>query len=71
MFANEPEEEFTMETLAETEHFVVWRSTGDDGPSLFHLEFGNVSLHLTEEEWEELVELIDQAVETLESGGAG
>ncbi|WP_322802001.1 hypothetical protein [Thermoflexus sp.] len=71
MFSNDPEDEFTMETLAETEHFTLWRSTGDDGQSLFHLELGNVSIHLTEEEWEELVELVDQAVDALESGGLG
>lgn len=71
MFPNDPEDEFEMETLAETEHFTLWRSTGDDGHSLFHLELGNVSIHLTEEEWEELVELVDQAVDTLESGGVG
>ncbi len=71
MFPNEPEEEFTMETLAETEHFFVWRTVDDDGQSLFHLELGNVSIHLTEEEWEELLELLEQAADTLESGGAG
>jgi hypothetical protein len=71
MVMDEPGDEFAMETLAETEHFAVWRSTGDDGQSLFHLELGNVSIHLTEEEWEELVELVDQAVDALESGGVG
>ena len=48
MVMDEPGDEFAMETLAETEHFAVWRSTGDDGQSLFHLELGNVSIHLTE-----------------------
>lgn len=69
MFLSHPEDELGMETLAETEHFTLWRSTGDDGQSFFHLELGNVSIHLTEEEWEELVELVEQAVDALEGGG--
>lgn len=68
VFSGEPEEDFSMETLAETEHFTLWRSADQEGEALFHLEMGNVSIHFTEEEWEELVSLVEQALETLEGG---
>lgn len=71
MFMDDPEDEFEMEPLAETDHFTLWRSISDDGQSLFHLELGNVSIHLTEEEWRELVELINRAVSSMESSGFG
>jgi hypothetical protein len=71
MLTDEPGDGFPMETLAETEHFAIWRSAGDDDQYFFHLELGNVSIHLTEEEWEELVELMGQAMDALESGDAG
>jgi hypothetical protein len=47
--------------LAETEDLAVWRSLeGDDG-YIYHLEFGNLTIHLDPEEWEELVVLIREA----------
>lgn len=47
--------------LAETEMFAVWRSVEDDGGYLYHLELGAMTLHLTAEEWEELVLLVRSA----------
>jgi hypothetical protein len=46
--------------LAETETFAVWRNEEEDG-YMYHLELGGITLHLTPEEWEELVILVRQA----------
>ncbi|MFW6063356.1 MAG: hypothetical protein ACOC8X_01530 [Chloroflexota bacterium] len=43
--------------IAETESYFVWRSD-EDGEYVYHLELGGVSLHMTSEEWQELVELM-------------
>lgn len=48
------------QTIAETEHFMVWTSE-DDGELTFHVALGVVSLHMTAEEWSELVMLIKDA----------
>ena len=45
------------EILAETESYFVWRSD-EGGEYVYHLELGGVSLHMTSEEWDELVELM-------------
>lgn len=45
------------EIIAETEDYFVWRSN-EEGEFVYHLELGGVSLHMTSEEWEELVELM-------------
>lgn len=42
--------------LAETENFIAWASD-DDGEMIYHLELGGITLHLTSEEWDELVVL--------------
>ncbi len=49
-----------MNVLAETDNFAVWRSEEDEGV-LYHIELGGITLHLTSEEWEELVLLIKDA----------
>lgn len=43
--------------IAETESYFVWQSE-EDGDLVFHLELGGVTLHMTSEEWDELVELM-------------
>ncbi len=43
--------------IAETESYFVWRSD-EEGEFVYHLELGGVSLHMSSEEWEELVELM-------------
>ena len=55
---NDMEPEF----LAESEDlgFGVWRSMEEDG-YIYHLELGNLTIHLTPEEWEELVVVIRSA----------
>lgn len=43
--------------LAETDSYIVWQSE-EGGEIVFHLELGGVSLHMSSEEWDELVELM-------------
>ena len=43
--------------IAETESYFVLRSD-EEGEFVYHLELGGVSLHMSSEEWEELVELM-------------
>lgn len=54
-----------METLAETENYVVWVSEEPDGEAAFHIELGAVTLHFFREEWEELLTLIGEARESM------
>lgn len=46
-----------LEVEAETENYVVYRTEEGDEVT-FHVELGTVTLHLLEDEWKELVELI-------------
>ena len=48
--------------LAESEEsgFAIWRNEEEDG-YMYHIELGFITLHLTSEEWEELVILVRQA----------
>lgn len=48
------------DSLAETENYVAWISE-DDGELTFHIELNNVTLHFFREEWDELVQLIEEA----------
>ena len=45
------------EIIAETDTYFVWRSD-EEGEFVYHLELGGVTLHMTSEEWDELVELM-------------
>jgi hypothetical protein len=47
--------------LAETDLFAVWRNVEEDGAYLYHIELGGLTLHMTAEEWEELVLLVRTA----------
>lgn len=47
--------------LAETDEFAVWRSLEDEIGYIYHLEFGNLTIHLSPEEWDELVVLVREA----------
>jgi hypothetical protein len=50
-----------VDTLAETENYAAWLSTEPDGEVVYHLEFGAVTLHFFQEEWDEVVTLIEGA----------
>ncbi len=51
-----------VETLAETEAYVVWASTESDGEQSYHVELESVTLHFLPEEWDEFVQVILQSV---------
>ncbi len=49
------------ESLVVTENYAAWLSHEPDGETVFHLELGQVTVHLFREEWEELLELVEAA----------
>lgn len=51
---NTQEDSFEMDILSETDNFAVWRSQDDEG-FLYHIELGSITLHLSADEFEELV----------------
>jgi len=54
-------DDVNVETLAETESYAAWLSREPDGELVYHVEFGSVTLHFYQEEWEEVVALIQAA----------
>jgi hypothetical protein len=46
-----------IETLFETENYIVWRADEPDGESTYHLELNNITLHFFLEEWQEFLQL--------------
>ena len=44
-------------TLAETDNFGVWRVEEPDGEVTYHIEFGSVTMHFFQEEWDEALTL--------------
>ncbi|NIV39920.1 MAG: hypothetical protein GWN58_64100 [Anaerolineae bacterium] len=53
-------DEPTIEILAESENFNLWRAEEPDGETTYHIELGTVTVHLFREEWEELLRLIEE-----------
>lgn len=53
--------DISVDTLAETENYVVWSSVEPDGETTYHLDLGPVTVHLFTEEWEEFIEMIRAA----------
>lgn len=49
------------DNLVVTENYVAWVSQEPDGEVVYHLELGQVTVHLFAEEWEELVDLVQTA----------
>lgn len=47
-----------IEVLAETDNYSIWRAEEPDGEVTYHLEFGSVTVHFFEEEWEEFLDLV-------------
>ena len=56
-------EEPSIEVLAESEDYSVWRAEEPDGEITYHLELGSVTLHFFLEEWEEFLGLMEDVVE--------
>jgi hypothetical protein len=57
------EKEPKVEMLGESENYAIWRSfeTDPDGV-VYHIEFGNITLHLFEDEWEEFTGVFMSAI---------
>lgn len=50
--------EIPTETLAESEHYVIWTSQEPDGETVYHVDLGPVTVHFFQEEWQEFLELV-------------
>lgn len=46
-----------MRVLAETDSFSAWQIREPDGEITYHVEFGAVTLHFFQEEWDEALTL--------------
>ncbi len=57
--ANMPEPK--TEVLAETEQFLAWKADEPDEETTYHLELNNVTLHFFQEEWDEFLQLVNNA----------
>ncbi len=48
-----------VQTLGESENYAVWVSEEPELEDvIYHVEFGNITLHLFEDEWQECVDVI-------------
>jgi len=47
--------------VAETENYAVLLGQDMDDAPVYNIELGNLTLHLYQEEWDELVELVNAA----------
>jgi hypothetical protein len=54
----------TIEVLAETESFSAWRIDEPDGEMTYHLEFGSLTVHFFQEEWDEFMALLKQLLDS-------
>jgi hypothetical protein len=61
-------EDPTVETLAESETFGLWRAEEADGEMTYHLEMGAVTVHFLREEWQEFLGLIGEVIEGAPAG---
>lgn len=50
-----------LEVLAETESYAILLGEDMEGEPVYNIEMGAITLHLFQEEWTELVELISKA----------
>ncbi|HYO87270.1 MAG TPA: hypothetical protein VER79_01410 [Candidatus Limnocylindrales bacterium] len=57
----EQDDEVPVESIAETENYVAWLSQEPDGETVYHLELGSVTLHFFREEFDEVLQLLDDA----------
>lgn len=56
-------------TIAETENYVAWTDTDENGEAIYHLELSTVTVHFFKEDWDELLGLMDEVI--AKSGGRG
>lgn len=55
-------EKTLVETIAETDSYIAWKSSEPDGEDVYHLELNNVTLHFFIEEWQEFLDLIQNVM---------
>ncbi|MBN2006782.1 MAG: hypothetical protein JXA21_25735 [Anaerolineae bacterium] len=55
-------DEPNVQMLGETETYAIFVSQDAEGEQVYHIELGNVTLHLFLDEWEEFVDLMMQAM---------
>jgi len=55
-----------IDILSESENFSLWRAEEPDGEMTYHLEFGPVTVHLFQEEWDEFLDLMGDALHASE-----
>jgi hypothetical protein len=51
-----------VETIAETANYTIWTAEEPDGERTYHVELGPVTAHFFNEEWNEFITLIREAV---------
>lgn len=51
-----------VDVLAETDSFSAWRVEEPDGETTYHVEFGSVTLHFFQEEWDEALALFGDLI---------
>ena len=52
-----------VEMLGESENYAIWRSFETESDAvIYHIEFGNITLHLFEEEWEEFASVLMSSI---------
>lgn len=57
--AHDDDDDLTI--LSETENYAVLLGQDMDGAPVYNIEMGNLTLHLYQEEWDELKELLNAA----------
>ena len=53
-------EDLPLEMLAETESYAILLGQDMEGEPVYNIELGSITLHLFEDEWSELLELINK-----------
>ena len=56
-------EDINTTTIAETQNYLIYRADEPDGEATYHLELGQVTVHLFKEEWEEFLALARAVLE--------
>ncbi len=51
-----------IQTIAETESYVAWTDTDENGETVYHLELNTATLHFFKEDWDELLGLMDEVI---------
>lgn len=58
---NGQEDDYHVVVLAETDNFAVFQAEDIEGEPVYSVELGSVTLHLYQDEWDELLDLLKSA----------